>query len=420
MLDNDKMFWVRIVLRSACAVVLTVSVAVCAWVPRADARTEGTELGVSIAPLELAARGRVAIGVAISGFQPGLRPTIEGTITVGSQVIQGPPGPAVAAYLPAMLDMPAGTLRLGGVAIIEFAPIPPPAENTPIAVEITVRQGTAVATTRRNGTLLLPTVIVPGYLNDLDAKPDAEVVSVLEQRGYRTTGASPTAFWFAYPSRRFSLQEGARALANYVRQTVLPSIYASRINVVGYSEGGLLARWNLAFDHGWTHLLNRLVMVGVPNEGTAATYLYGWYPALAGLAATPAARQMLPTYPFWRPDSGTSWTIPTDGRNSSLALLNAQPLPEDVRMYALYSNSARLGTWAGMTGSLPNVAPSFGPGDGIVLTASALGLPINGGAGIPGLADRLIKVELGDVRHLTLLQTAMPKVTDVLTDRWVE
>jgi hypothetical protein len=32
----------------------------------------------------------------------------------------------------------------------------------------------------------------------------------------------------------------------------------------------------------------------------------------------------------------------------------------------------------------------------------------------------LIKVELGDVRHLVLLQAAMPKVADVLTDRWVE
>ena len=411
---------VRLVHRTVCALILTVSVAVSPWIPRADARTEGTALGVSISPLELAGPGRVAIGVAISGFQPDLRPTIEGTITIGGRVIQGPPGPVVAAYLPAMLDMPAGKLRLGGVSIIEFPPVPPLAENTPIAVEVTVRQGPAAVTARRNGTLLLPTVIVPGYLNDLDAKPDAEVVSVLEQRGYRITGASPTAFWFAYPSRRFSLQDSARALANYVRKTLLPSTYASRINVVGYSEGGLLARWNLAFDPGWAHLLNRFVMVGVPNEGSAATYFYGWYPALAGLAATPAARDMIPTYPFWRPNSGAAWSIPVDGRNATLALLNAQPLPDDVRMYALYGTSARLGTWAGLTGSLPNVTFSFGPGDGLVLTASMLGLPINGGAGIPGLADRLIKVELGDIRHLLLLQAAIPKIADVLTDRVVE
>lgn len=410
---------VKLVLRAVCAVILTVSMGVCAWVPRAEARTEGTALGVSISPLELVAPGRVAIGVAISGFQAALHPTIEGTITVGGRVIQGPPGPAPAAFLPAVLDMRAGTLRLGGVAIIDFTPVPPLAENTPIAVEVTVRQGKAAVTARRNGLLLLPTVIVPGYLNDLDARPNADIISVLEQRGYRAGGASPTAFWFTYASRR-GLEDGARALANYVRHTVLPSIYASRINLIGYSEGGLLARWNLAFDRGWTHLLNRLVLVGVPNEGTPAPYFYGWYPALAGLAATPAARDMLPTYPFWRPNAGASWAVPADGTNARLALLNSQPLPDDVRTYAVYSNSARLPTWAGLTGSLPNVAISFGPGDGIVLAASMLGLPINGGAGIPGLADRLIKVELGDVRHLVLLQAAMPKIADLLTDRWVD
>src|SRR5215469_2020475 len=100
MLDNEKMLRVTIVQRTVCAVILIVSVAVCAWVPAADARTEGTALGVSISPLELAGPGRVAIGVAISGFQPDLHPTIEGTITIGGRVIQGPPGPVVAAYLP--------------------------------------------------------------------------------------------------------------------------------------------------------------------------------------------------------------------------------------------------------------------------------------------------------------------------------
>lgn len=396
--------------------ILTVGLAASVWV----APTEGAVLGVSIARLEMLASGRIELDLAISGFQSGLHPTVEGTMTVGGHVIEGPPGPAVAAYLPAVFDLPAGTARLGGVGIFHFTPIPPLAENTQIAVQVTVRQGTEVATTRRTRMLLLPTVIVPGYLNDLGAQPDADVISSLEQRGYRATGASPTVFWFTYASRRFGLADGAKALAAYVRRSVLPSIYAARINVVGYSEGGLLARWNLAFDPDWAHLLNSLVMVGVPNEGATGGYFYSWYPALAGLAATPAARDMLATYPFWRPESGAPWTIPEDGRNSSLELLNAQPLPEDVRIYAFYGSSARRGTWAGITGSLPQVAFSYGPGDGIVLEASVLGLSINGGTAIPGLADRLIKVDLGDVHHLSLLQAAIPKIADVLTDRWVD
>jgi hypothetical protein len=373
-------------------------------------------LGVTIAPLEFVGLGQIRIDVTISGLQPGLHPTIESTMTVGDTVIEGPRGPAVAARLPGVLDVRSGTFRLGGVAILNFPSIPPFAQNTPIAVEVTVRQGNAAATDRRHGTLLLPTVIVPGYLNDLDSKPDGDVISVLEQRGYRAGGASPTVFWFAYPSRRFPLEEGAKALAAYVRRTVLPSTYAARINVVGYSEGGLLARWDLAYDPDWAHLVNQFVMVGVPNEGAAATYIYGWYPALARIATTPAARAMFPTYPFWRPAPQAPWRVPEDGRNPALARLNMQPLPIGVRIYAFYG-SGRLTTWAGLTGTLPDATYSYGPGDGVVLVDSVLGLPIYGGGGVPGIADRLVKVDMGDVRHLSLFRAALPKIADLLAGR---
>jgi hypothetical protein len=394
--------------RVLAAVMLTASLAVSACVTRAD----GAALGVTIAPLTVVAPGRIAIGVAVSGLQPALRPTIEGTVTVGSRMIKGPGGPVVAAYLPGVVDLAAGTFRLGGIVIFHFAPVPPPAQNTAIAVEVTVRQGGGTVTAHRSGMLLLPTVIVPGYLNDLDTKPDPDVISVLEQRGYCTTGPGQTVFWFTYPSRRLSLDDGAKALSAYVRRTVLPSTYAARINVVGYSESGLLARWNLVFDPDWAHLVNKFVMLGVPNEGTAATYIYGWYPAAAVFAASPGARDMFPTYPFWRPADGMPWTVPADGRNETLARLNARPLPDGVRVYALYGSGAR--TWAGLTGTLPDATFSYGPGDGIVLMASVLGLPINGGRGVPGLADRLISVDLGDLHHTSLLDTAISRIADVL------
>jgi hypothetical protein len=235
----------------------------------------------------------------------------------------------------------------------------------------------------------------------------------MEHRGYAITGGSPSVFWFAYPSRRSSLEQGAEALAAYVRRTVLPSAYAARFNVVGYSEGGLIARWALAFDPEWARLVNQFMMVGVPNEGVAASYVYGWYPALARIAATPAAHDMFPTYPFWRTTPEASWTVPADGRNAALERLNAQPLPDGVRIYAFYGSANRT-TWAGVTGALPHAAFSYGPGDGVVLVASTLGLPIYGGAGVPGFADRLIKVDLGDVRHLSIFRAALPRIADLL------
>ena len=72
------------------------------------------------------------------------------------------------------------------------------------------------------------------------------------QRGYHPTAASPDVFWFSYRSRALGLKEAAHALAAYVREVVLAKTYAVRINVVGYSLGGLLARWNLAFEPGGT------------------------------------------------------------------------------------------------------------------------------------------------------------------------
>ena len=383
-------------------------------------------LAVTISRLQMVAPGRVGFEVTIAGLRPELTPTIEGTATVGGHAIRGPRAPVPGARIPAAIDLPAGRIRVGGDAsVVEFPPVPPIEENTPIGLDVTVRQGAEVATARQAGMLLLPTVIVPGYLNDLGGKPEAGIIATLVQRGYHPTAASPDVFWFSYRSRALGLKEAAHALAGYVREVVLPKTYAVRINVVGYSLGGLLARWNLAFEPGWDHLVNRFVMVGVPNQGVVMSYVYAWY-AVAGLARTAAARDLTPTFPYWQPDAGGPWRFPPDGQNPALTALNAHLLPEGIRAYALYGNQGQLdthdqGTWAGVTGELwelQSAVFSFGPGDGIVLAASALGLPINGGPGIPGLADQFfMKVDLGPVGHRSLLAAAGTKIADVLTDQ---
>ncbi len=409
----------RIVRRATLALALSAALAGSLFVSNGQA---AVPLAVSISSLQMVAPGRVGVDVAIAGLRPELQPTIEGTTALGGHVIiEGPRFPVAASRIPAAIDLPAGKFRVGGVGTHDFAPVPPPDENTSIAVEVTVRQGDEVATARQTGVLLLPTLIVPGYLNDLGGTPYPRIMSVLKQRGYRATGASPNVFWFAYNSRRLGVEAAARALAAYVREVVLPSTYAARINVVAYSLGGLMTRWNLAFEPGWDQLVNRFVMVGVPNEGAVMSYVYAWY-AIASMARTPAARDLLPTFPFWRPSPKAAWGFPPDGQNPELETLNTHPLPEGIRAYAFYGNRqpgpAGPGTEAGITGQLPRPRFSYGPGDGIVLTASALGLPVNGGTGVPGLVDRLImQVDLGAVGHLSLLEAAMPKIADLLIDR---
>jgi hypothetical protein len=383
-------------------------------------------LAATISPPQMIAPGRVAFIVAIAGLRPELGPTIQGTLTVGGHAIQGPQAPVPAAQIPVTVDLPAGRVRVGGNAtVVEFTTLPPLEENTPIAMEVTIRQVSDIATAGQSGVLLLPTVIVPGYLNDVGGKPKGGLMSVLEQRGYHATGPSPDLFWFSYRSRALGLKGAGQALAAYVREEVLPKTYAARINVVGFSLGGLLVRWNLAFEPGWDHLVNRFVMVGVPNEGSVLSYVYGLY-AVAGLARTAAARELVPTFPYWQPAPGAPWRFPPDGENPALTELNTHALPDGIRAYDFYGNQEQLdahdhGTWAGIAGDmreLPKIVYSFGPGDGIVLTASALGLPINGGPGIPGMADGvMVKTDLGPVGHLSLLATAGEKIADALTDR---
>jgi hypothetical protein len=172
------------------------------------------------------------------------------------------------------IDLRKGRVRIGEFSVAEFTPVPPLEENIRLPVAVTIHQGRAEATVRRTTTLPLPTVIVPGYLNDMKGTPDLNVLSALGERGYLARGESPSLFWFNYHSRSLSLEDAASALARFIRDVVLPSTYATRINVVGYSLGGLLARWNIAFEPGWDRLVNRLLLIGVPNEGAVMTYVY--------------------------------------------------------------------------------------------------------------------------------------------------
>lgn len=373
-------------------------------------------LSVRIVEPYMRGPGRLGADVVVDGVQAEPPPSVEWTIAIGAQTVHQLPHPLIARRVPATIDLSAGRVRAGDVAVAEFTPVPRLDDDLPVSVEVTVRQGDAAATARAAVVVRLPTVIVPGYLNEIAEAADPQVIAELERRGYSAEGASPDIFWFPYRSRRLSLRDAAAALAAFVHNVVTPATYAARINVVGYSLGGLMARWNIAFEPGWEYLVNRLILVGTPNEGAVASYVYAWYP-VGGLARTSAARVLLPTFPFWRPDEGAPWSVPADTQNTALAELNRHPLPPSVRAYALYGRREG-STLSGVTGQFPNPRFSWGPGDGVVLTASALGLAVNGGGGVPGLADRFAAtVDLGPQRHLNLLAAAIPKIADILTNR---
>jgi len=323
------------------------------------------------------------------------------------------------------LDLRVGAIRIGGVTVGDFPPVAPFRENLRFPVEVTVRRGALAATARATVTTLLPVVIVPGYLNEWSG-PSHDVLAAFERRGYTVSGPRQNVFWFTYPSQQVTVPAGAAALAAYVRAVVLPATHAARVSVVGYSLGGLMARWNVAYDvDGWATLVNRLVLVGVPNEGTVLAYVVAHAPSIvpySGLGRRPAASAFLPTFPFWRADSTQPWTVPADAGNELLADLNAQPLPSDIRLYLFYGShdprhAAGPQTSAGLTGSLPGATLSYGEGDGVVLAASAQGLPIGGGDGVTALTEHAAaRIDLGAVYHTGLLEAGATKIVAALLD----
>jgi pimeloyl-ACP methyl ester carboxylesterase len=321
------------------------------------------------------------------------------------------------------MDLAAGAVRVAGITVGEFPPVQRFDENLEFPVEVTLHRGQFATTARQLVTIPLPTVVVPGYLNELSG-PEQTLLTAFRRHGYRDTGLAQTIFWFAYSSLHMSFEEAAHDLDAYVREVVLPATYARKINVVGYSLGGLLARWNIAYDpDGWGRLVDRLVLVGVPNEGAVMPYVYRNVPPFVPygyMAHTQAAHAMLPTFPFWRAGPGQPWGTPAEGRNPLLTQLNARPIPASVRLFTFYGSSERgdaaAATMQGVTDEGGGV--SYGHGDGIVLAASALGLPIQGGSGVAAFADHEIqRTNLGPVGHMSLLATGAEKVVAVLLDR---
>ena len=352
---------------------------------------------------------RVDIAAPDAGATPGDTREIEldawpgGVHAHGSVPLVGLP-PRLP--IPMDVDLAGGAVKVGAVKVGEFPPVPRFTENVRFPVRVTLRQGGRVTTAERTVTLLLPTVIVAGYANELSGR-DGGVLGVLKQHGYRDNGRAPTLFWFDYPSHELTLEQAAHALAGYVNGTVLPRTYAAKINVVGYSLGGLMARWNVQFDvDGWGTLVNRLLLVGVPNEGSVLPYMYRDVPTYVPygyLVHSPAVREMLPTFPFWRRSSTDAWSTPPDAGNPVLAELNNRPMPAGVQVELYYGSGQQT-----VTALTEDGAATLGPGDGIVPAASALGGPIQGGSGVPALlAPNVVRIDLGAVGHTSLMSAGV-------------
>ncbi|HET9001209.1 MAG TPA: hypothetical protein VFP86_16345 [bacterium] len=383
--------------------------------------------GVSISDVGLVDGHILRVNVATSGLDPQAAESPDITLEAWIGDVRAR-GSLLLTPLPPRfsmdIDFPAGAVRVGVVKVGEFTPVRPFTDNVRFPVQVTVRQGNRAATASRNVTLLIPTVIVPGVANELNRQHEV-MLSPFIRRGYQAEGRAPTLFLFQYPSHQVGLEEGAHRLAESVRRVVLARAYAGKINVIGHSLGGLLARWNVQFDvDGWGTLVSRLILVGVPNEGSVLAYTYRNVPTFlpfAYFAHAPAARALMPTFPFWRAAPTEPWSMPPDGDNPALAQLNARPIPKGVRVWVFYGSRGGddSNTLAGVTEG--GQSRDLASGDGVVLADSAQGLPIHGGSGVAALmTPDVARVNLGPVGHSDLLAAGADRVIAVLLDRVLE
>ena len=111
-----------------------------------------------------------------------------------------------------------------------------------------------------------------------------------------------TLWWFFYDSVKGIPQEVAQKLDKLITQQIIDSengaTYAAKVNLIGQSLGGLIARYYTA-SWGGSEKVHRVIMIGTPNNGTSKFYL----------ASTGWSRKKVEEYLAQMPFFG--WFIPT-------------------------------------------------------------------------------------------------------------
>jgi pimeloyl-ACP methyl ester carboxylesterase len=175
---------------------------------------------------------------------------------------------------------------------------------------------------------------------------------------------------------------------------LLAHSYAARVDLVGHSMGGLVARAYLA-EPGAARRVRTLVLLGAPNQGSAATF-----EELGPNTRLPrTARDLLPTYPFLR-DAITGRYLAPPEKNDFLPLLNRTRLSAAIRVYSIYGTDFATASVLLVRGAHYQIVGRISvPGDGTV-TASSAALP---GSRLIPLADGVRHQDLPGDRHVQLL-----------------
>jgi pimeloyl-ACP methyl ester carboxylesterase len=273
------------------------------------------------------------------------------------------------------------------------------AKNVPRFVDNDFPQITAKA--KENGmeasdqkrvAILLPVIIVPGILSSPEAFSilkgslvEKSAFDLLSSgylgQGYALGTASssyPTIFTLNYDYNGDSFARAASRLRDQFA-SVKSKTYADKVNLIGYSKGGLVARQYLVGNPGeglesGAKTVARMIMAVVPNLGSLEA---AWEKVLPGGRFL----NLSPVWPWVRENNQQYFRVAPP--NPQLSALNAIPLPKGIDYTLLYSESdptvaTRTGirNWRRFNeGRLYEY--TYEPGDGVVPAFSILGEEID-------------------------------------------
>jgi hypothetical protein len=234
-------------------------------------------------------------------------------------------------------------------------------DNTDIRVNVSVIGMTGSgASDERSAKVLLPVILVPGidvaphsqggdgtfpgleeYLSSESGRSIANRNELGE--GYYVKSSQitgyPTIYTLSYDRNHEHFNRASEKL-NALIGRVLSQTYASKVNVVTHSKGGLIARQYLA-DNASAAPVRDLVMTVPPNLGSLYATVLGGHPL--GNDYT----DLLPLWQWYSPSPFGPWSIPDGMHNSELETLNNRRLPRSVR-YTIVSctNESTVCFWA--------------------------------------------------------------------------
>lgn len=265
-----------------------------------------------------------------------------------------------------------------------------------------LQAGVSGPAAQKQVTIPLPVIVVQGLFTDITDVEPLKLIESLIEAGYELDGPTlqdyPTIIVFGerfgYKPTSDTLLENARQLQRAIAlYTAPPNTYASAVDIIAHSKGGLVSRMYLrAFDPlGLT--VRRLIMAGTPHTGSTDVDRSPY--------AAKTLKELAPTWPWYRRKSGAAFFVPSWWKNDALSQLNDSPIPATVECVLICAVGFE--TKANLTARLDLYTWRHTDGDGRVTAASELGYQVvNTQEGVALRGSRIRAFDIAPVSEITI------------------